>query len=224
MDAVERIEVALRATISHTMCEKHGAHWYLKGELFKTNFNHNDLIRKIERETGYRNLKKQNDSCKKYFKTYKDPPLPPSWIMAEVLPIGTWSYIFRNLRSRKDRREISDQFGLHFNILSSWLHSFTYLRNLCAHHSRLWNRKFTVKPLIAKKFKNHLKNNTTFYAQAVVLNVFLSVIADGTRWQYRLLDLLINNQNLPIESMGFYKNWHKDPFWRITEAISKRTK
>ena len=217
MDAVERIEVAIRTTISQAMGEKYGPHWYLKSELFKTNFNHKDLIEKIELETGYRKFKKQNDSTKEYFKTYKKPYLPPGWVIAEVLPIGTWSYIFRNLRARKDRKKIGDQYGLHFNILSSWLHSFTYLRNLCAHHSRLWNRKFTVKPVIAKKFKDHLSDNATFYAQAVVLNVFLSVIADGSRWQYRLLDLLKSNQNIPVERMGFHKNWHEDPFWRITE-------
>lgn len=217
MDAVERIEVAVRATISNTMSEKHGAHWYLKSELFKTNFNHDDFLKKVEHETGYKNPKKQNDSCQHYFKRYKKPPLPPSWIVAEVLSIGTWSNIFRNLRSHKDRKKISDQYYLHFNIMTSWLHSFTYLRNLCAHHSRLWNRKFTVKPIIAKKFKKHLENNTSFYAQAAVLNVFLSVIADGSRWQYRLLDLLRNHQNIAIERMGFIENWYKDPFWRISE-------
>ena len=48
MDAVERIEVAVRATISNTMSEQYGAHWYLKSELFKTNFNHDDLLKKSQ--------------------------------------------------------------------------------------------------------------------------------------------------------------------------------
>ncbi len=52
MDAVERIEVAVRTTISYTMCERYGPHWYLKQMLFKSSFNHKDLIKKIERETG----------------------------------------------------------------------------------------------------------------------------------------------------------------------------
>ena len=62
----------------------------------------------------------------------------------------------------------------------------------------------------------YFQNNTSFYAQAAVLNVFLFVIADGSRWQYRLLDIIDNNSNIQIEKMGFFKNWHKDPFWRIT--------
>jgi len=53
MDAVERIEVAVRSTISSTMCEKYGPHWYLKPMLFKSSFNHKNLIKTIEYETGF---------------------------------------------------------------------------------------------------------------------------------------------------------------------------
>ena len=75
--------------------------------------------------------------------------------------------------------------------------------------------KFTVTPKVANKFKEHFQNNTGFYAQAAVLNVFLSVIADGSRWQYRLLDLFNNSPDIQLEKMGFFKNWLNDPFWRI---------
>jgi len=105
--------------------------------------------------------------------------------------------------------------------MSSWLHSFTYLRNLCAHHSRLWNRKFTVKPKVANKLKKHFQNNASFYAQAAVLNVFLSVIADGSRWQCRLLDLLTIIPIYSLEKMGFFKNWHNDPFGVFVNLIVK---
>ena len=77
MDAVERIEVAVRTTISYTMCERYGPHWYLKPMLFKSRFNHKGLINKIERETGFDNKKKQNKSCSNYFKNYNNPYLPP---------------------------------------------------------------------------------------------------------------------------------------------------
>ena len=222
MDAVERIEVAIRSIISNSMCKKYGAHWYLKRQLFKTGFKHEVLIGKIEYETGYRNTKKRDRYCQRYFETYGEPYLPPTWVIAESLSIGTWSHIFSNLRSRKDRKTVSDQLGFHFRVLTSWLHSLTYLRNLCAHHSRLWNRTFTVKPMVAMKFKDQLRNNASFCAQAFVLNLFLSVIADGTRWQNRLFDLLKDNQGLPIQKMGFPEKWHTDPFWRIASPAKNR--
>jgi hypothetical protein len=63
-----------------------------------------------------------------------------------------------------------------------------------------------IKLDYAIKCKKHLQNNTGFYAQAAVLNIFLSVIADGSRWQYRLLDILDNNPDIQLEKMGFFKN------------------
>ncbi|WP_446011931.1 Abi family protein [Candidatus Electrothrix sp.] len=97
----------------------------------------------------------------------------------------------------------------------SWLHSFTYLRNLCAHHSRLWNRTFTVRPKVFKKYRKHFCNNYKLYAQMAVLNVFLNVIADGSGWQQRLSDLIDQNKGIPIQDMGFHTGWSSDPFWGI---------
>ncbi|MGE4307572.1 MULTISPECIES: Abi family protein [Bacteroides] len=31
--------------------------------------------------------------------------------------------------------------------IASWLHSIVYIRNICAHHSRLWNKVLGVRPL-----------------------------------------------------------------------------
>ena len=45
-----------------------------------------------------------------------------------------------------------------------------------------------------------------------IINVFLSVIEDGSHWQYRLLDILDNNPNIELKKMGFFKDWHNDPF------------
>jgi len=215
MDAVERVEVAMRSTISNTMCEKYGPHWYMEPRLFHDTSKHNKLITAIEDGTGYMNPKKQNDFCKHYYTKYNDPHLPPSWMVAEVLPIGVWSSAYDNLKYRDDQKKISNFYGLHYIIMISWLHSFTYLRNLCAHHSRLWNRKFTIKPKIAKQYEKYLQPNDSFYANAAVLNVFLYVIADGSRWTYRLYDLLNNNNHIPIHEMGFPTKWSDDSFWRI---------
>ncbi len=84
-----------------------------------------------------------------------------------------------------------------------------------AHHVRLWNRKFTIKPVIADNFKKHFQNNDKLYAQAAILNVFLSVIAKGSRWTSRLFTLLKDNPHIPIQEMGFFENWQTDSFWRI---------
>ena len=94
IDAIERIEVAVRATISNTMSISYGSHWYCERWHFKRNFNHAQLINRIKMETGFENKKKRNESCRHYYENYNDPELPASWMIAEVLSIwGQWANI-----------------------------------------------------------------------------------------------------------------------------------
>ncbi len=132
MDAIERIEVAVRSTISNTMSEKYGAHWYMNRSLFIDRFQYETFIETIKRESGYQNSKKQNEFCQHYFTKYTKPYLPPSWMLTEVLSIGTWSNIFANLKNRQDQQDIGAIYKLPYKVFTSWLRSFTYLRNLCA--------------------------------------------------------------------------------------------
>lgn len=201
MDAVERIEVAVRSTISSTLSERHGACWYKNPDLFIPNYDHHQLLQIIEKAVP-------SCDCK------SDSP-PPSWIVAEELPAGVWSRIFSGLRSRETQKCISGYYGLHYSVMTSWLHSFAVLRNLCAHHSRLWNRTFAIKPKVPAQYKKQFADSSKFCSQAAVLNVFLSVIADGSSWQRRLCDLMQRNKDISVSAMGFPADWAADSFWRI---------
>ncbi|WP_420870571.1 Abi family protein [Legionella sainthelensi] len=57
----------------------------------------------------------------------------PSWMIVELLPIGTWSILYTNLKYRSDKKNISDTFKLSPIECGSCLHTLTYIRNLCAH-------------------------------------------------------------------------------------------
>jgi abortive infection bacteriophage resistance protein len=198
MDAVERIEVAIRTTISSTLIEQHGEHWYKDANLFVQKYDHQVLIKIIKKAVPFNNSLSQ-----------------PIWIIVEELPVGVWSIIFKHLKSRDTQKKISNNYGLHYSVMESWLHSFAFLRNLCAHHSRLWNRTFTIQPKVPAIYKKQFGVASSFCAQAAVLNLFLSVIADGSSWQRRLRDLIQNNKEIPISAMGFSADWDADLFWRI---------
>ncbi len=71
----------------------------------------------------------------------KCPDLP-IWAAMEVCPFGMLSEMYSGM-ARAERHAISDGYGLDPSTLASWLRSFVAVRNICAHHSRLWDRRIS---------------------------------------------------------------------------------
>lgn len=212
MDAIEKIEVAVRTLICTTMAIKYkNSHWHLDQELFKDNFNYAAFINKcISEETS-----SKEPFVLHYRTKYKQPEHLPSWMIGELLPIGTWSILYKNLKHRSDKKMISDTFDLSHISFSSCLHTLTYIRNLCAHHSRLWNRHFTLKPMEIERIQEYLQPNTTFAAQAAIIHLFLKIISPESKWTSQLNELLNIHKFINPQRMGFSKNWQHDVFWEI---------
>lgn len=83
-----------------------------------------------------------------YLTTYGSPELPPSWLMGEMLTIGQLTSMFRNLKQRSDRTAVANSLGLTAPFLESWMQTYVRVRNICAHHGRLWNVGLGVYPAI----------------------------------------------------------------------------
>lgn len=212
MDAIERIEVAIRAQIClHMATNYNDGHWHLQANLFKPEFHHNVLLKKCREE---------QESSKERFvlhykNTYDHPKLVPSWMTTELLPMGTWSMIYKNLINRSDKKKVSDVFKLSPIDLESWLHTLTYIRNLCAHHSRIWNRHFTIRPKQLSEYSKYLTPNTTFSAQAAMIHLLLNVISPESKWTKRLYELIKNHSFINPSLMGFSLEWYNDEFWQV---------
>ncbi len=223
MDAVERIEVAARSVIVNAMSTRHGAHWFMDGGHFAPALRHGGLLDRLERDlhipagaTTKTPAKDHNeDFVRHYYATYTDPHLPPAWMVGELLTLGAWSQMFEHLRVAAERKAIAAPFRVDEQVLRSWLHALTHLRNLCAHHARVWNRKFAIKPVIAKKHAGFLKANDRFYALAVAINELLQRIAPGTGWHARLGRLLEDHPFVDPAAMGFPADWRQEPFWSL---------
>jgi abortive infection bacteriophage resistance protein len=226
IDAIERIEIAVRTVIINELALVHGAHWYLDGMLFLKRFKHSELLQAIEKETLYRaqdgsiQHKKRERFIQHYFDKYSHPKLPAVWMVAEVLSLGTWSIIFANLIDREDQKIICRHFGISYVVMTSWLHSLTYLRNLCAHHSKLWNRSFTLRPLVANDYRHQLENNSRFAAQAAILKIFLDIISPDNGWASHLRALIKQHPMIDVKRLGFSENWESDSFWGWHSIIS----
>jgi len=214
IDAIERVEVGVRAVISDFLSRGYNAFWYKEKGLFRETFRdeHGKLLEEIKDRIGHNNERARSPHIRHYYNTYTSPDTPPSWMVFEELPFGMVSRIFRNL-NKSYKKKIASYFGEDFMIFESWLHAIAYLRNISAHHSRLWNRVFTIKPKIPKNIKVHVPRNDRFYAQAVVLQRLLNKVSRRTQWKSRLNDLITEYPSISLNSMGFPNNWINLPPW-----------
>jgi abortive infection bacteriophage resistance protein len=146
----------------------------------------------------------------------------PAWMIFELTSLGSLSKIYKNLKMSQAKKDISTHFGVsNPYILESWMQSITYVRNICAHHSRLWNRILTIKPKVLSKPTNQWisgspPNDRTYYFLCCGLYL-LKAINTRTRFVNQLKILLKRYPSLPIESMGFPDDWEDDKFWRYAE-------
>lgn len=140
---LEKIEVAVRAKMIYILSHRHGPFWYTNSTLFINPGGHATTLTSINREYGRTDEKFISD-----FKAKYSDPMPPSWMMLEITSFGSLSMLYQNLKSSHDKRDIAHFFGLDDTTFASWLHSIVYVRNVCAHHSRLWNRVMRISPQI----------------------------------------------------------------------------
>jgi abortive infection bacteriophage resistance protein len=102
----------------------------------------------------------------------------------------------------------------------SWLHTLNYVRNICAHHARLWNRDLAVQPELPEA-----RNDPRWYgARAIgkkrvfvvltLLNYLLKEAAPHTKWRERLVALFGKYQNVPLKMMGIPADWRTHDLWK----------
>ena len=148
-----------------------------------------------------------------YKEKYSHPHYPPSWMIAECLTFGTWSKVFDNLRTRQDKKKIAVEFRQSFVCLASWSRCLTDLRNLCAHHERLWNRLFTRAP---QGIKQTPVKQRRFWQQGFIVNQLLEEVFPNSEWKLQLYELMSTYDGIPYTEMGFQNNWRTDAFWELT--------
>jgi abortive infection bacteriophage resistance protein len=215
MDAIERIEVSIRSAFSNAIATRHGSHWYQNDNLFSQSLSHIEYLQDLKHQIGHgpENRHRRDIYVEHYYEKYSSPDMPPCWMVFESVSFGTISQTYKNL-AHPEFNFICKPLGLNHAVLISWLHSLSYLRNICAHHGRLWNRECRIKPLAANAYKADLSPNTRIYAQLVVMQVLLKKIVPDNHWALRLEELLDAHPNVPLSSMGFPIGWSSRLIWQ----------
>lgn len=208
MDAAERIEVALRATIVSEVAVVHGPHFYLDSKLFRSIDGWSAFNQAVREEKG------RSPALRHYFANYDTPPMPPIWAAMEAVSFGTLSHLYSNL-SAPIQKAVARRFNYDEVVLLSWFRSTTMLRNVSAHHARLWNTRNGVdKPMRAKRIKDEFGNSmNTFFARAVPVVALFEEIGHDRGWKMRLRELVDAHPFADESQMGFPEGWRERAFW-----------
>lgn len=215
-DLIERLEIALRTQIIYQYSLTHGAWWYEDPALYnKADFFIRN-IKKIDEE-----ISRSSEVFIGHYKSkYSSPERPPAWMTIEVISMGLLSKIFRNLKMSGAKKAVAAHFAVpNPYILESWMHSLTYVRNVCAHHSRLWNRTLTLKPKLPKKLSRPWVKNQDFspnklYAFLSCTLYLLKVINPNNRFSRQLKALQEAYPRIDFRNMGFPEGWEQEEFWQ----------
>lgn len=216
-NAIEKIEIAFRTQIIHRYALEFGAFWHLETKLYNNSRYFAQHIASLEKEIG----RSKETFIKHYKANYTEPDTPPAWMALEVSSLGLLSKIFYNLRRDKGPKDdVVKYFGLKdVDTVENWLHCFSLLRNLSAHHSRVWNRRMTKMRLPRKTLNPFLENKKVLpykvYTYLSAINYILNIISPSHSFKANFLKLMDNCPLAQEKEMGFPEDWKSENFWKL---------
>jgi len=218
LDAIERIEVAVRSRLAYLHAREFGPFAYA------TDANTLPGCSGPQRATFLQNVQaevnRSKDTFIEHFKRkYGDQHKHlPVWMAVETMAFGSVLTFYRG-SPRRIKKGIASIFEMPERVFSSWLLTLNTVRNICAHHGRLWNREFGTAPMIPRQDKypewhqpQPFRNSRTF-AVLTICKWCVDRIAPQSRWGMRLRSLLSEYPRIPLDEMGFPADWERSPIW-----------
>ncbi len=217
IDAIERIEVAVKGMIANRFTLSYGAFGYNETASFAAPVDverHAEMLDFIHSATD-----RSKEEFVRHFKaSYDSARGLPLWMATEVMTFGNMLTFFR-LMKKHDKQAIARQFGISEEVLETWLVSLNYIRNVCAHHGRIWNRVLSVRPGIPRKLPQWHDERfpieaSRIYSVLTIARFLLGTIAPQSGWSERLMALLADFQDIPRLSMGMPEGFEHSPLWQ----------
>lgn len=215
LDAIERIEVSLRTAVTYGIAHAHGPFGHTNPKNFAPDFEHAKLMVELAAEE-----RRSRETFALHFrKKYSHETHLPVWMATELLSFGAVSKLYKHM-GPKLRAEIALTYGVNEMFLASWIHVLSHVRNICAHHKRLWNREFGIRPKLPTRSVNWphvVPDNGRLYAVLVILQHMLRVVSPRGQWSRRLFLLFDQHPAIPLAAMGAPLDWRTRVLWRPTE-------
>jgi abortive infection bacteriophage resistance protein len=219
LDAIERVEVSLRTQLAYQLSHRHNtAHPHLDPTLFQNKGRYLAGVSSLQQDVA-----KSNEDFIKHLITKYQETLPPIWAVVELMTMGQLSKWFSNIKARQDRRAISRNYDLDDKVMTSFCEHLSLVRNIAAHHARLWNREITKKMTLPTHGPKELQSSLwilpesdrrlrKLYNTLTMTLHMMNMIAPDHHWKARVKGLIAAHA-IDIKKMGFPADWQTRPLW-----------
>lgn len=209
-NAITPIEIKARTALAYHLSMACGPMAYADATHFIRQSAHSKSIHQINDECT-RALRNGVPCVQHNMEKYGVLPL---WAAVEIMTMGTTSSLYGNLADgtayndgTSVKNAIASDFGTKPYYLKSWLQHLTYIRNLCGHHDRIYNRTITTRARM-------LHTDNQFSSQKIFPTIIiLKRIYERSwtaQWQIRshtLINIINAHNSVDLHPMGFPRNW-----------------
>ena len=196
------VEITFRSRIANYFCDTYGVLGYLNSNNFENKFYFDEFLKDTDEELK-RN--KRSPYIVNYQSNYVGGSVP-FYALIEISSFGMISKFYKNMLS-KDKKIIAKSFNVSYNYLESWIETFAYIRNICAHYGRLYNVEFTKKPKLYSAIQDlGIKNNRIFGA-LICLKIILKLDPSWNEFINNISVLFEQYSHINISYMGFVEGW-----------------
>ena len=213
---IQQIEVTVRARMIRLFAERHGAFWFMDPTLADSNTMFTSNLQSLQEEIN----RSEDEYILEHFRKYDSPSMPPVWKTMEVASMGTLSKLYGNMSDNAVKKAVSRSFMIpKFEYMRNWLRCITIVRNICAHHARLWNANIVVKPNIPNHLPNPWISNIQInrdklYPHLCYIAYWLNAIHSNNTFTKDIKALLSKYPAADPAAMGFPKGWQNEPLWQ----------
>ena len=228
LDAIERVEVALRVDVALALGLRGPTAHRDPRELhpnFAVRPNKRGQVPHLEWMARLDDASRRSseDFVKHFHATYSTDL--PIWVAIELWDFGMLSHLVGGLKY-DDQTAMARRYGLpRGDVLASWVRSINFVRNVCAHHSRLWNRSIVDEPrwtrpgevALLDHLANLPKSRGRVYGVAASLQWLMRHVNPSSTWTARLsahMDSFPVSPLLNREATGFPGNWSNEALWQ----------
>lgn len=230
--AIDQIEIHCRARISYHFPLFFGSYGHYEESSFDSVEDRDQFVSTLNKEIE----KHQHFPCvKHHIEKYSDlsttPPTyyMPLWAAMEILSMGELSRFYKSIKPHTIKADIAKSLNSTVEMLENWLHVVSTIRNMCAHHDRIYNRE--LRPAVKydiqtkKQFsKERLPTTLIFGCIPMILQMLPDQLSRKVFLNALRAIVLEYSGVIDLKCIGFPANWenHFNQWFQIYQISCDR--